>query len=331
MAKTTLTNTDIRASYIPDLYSPTLKENMRDATMLTRITNTEFQGKFRNKGDTIIVRKTPLIGTKPYVDEQHIAYEDPTAQDEKFTINRARYYAFRVHDINQALSDIPNFAGTWTKEGARQLAEDMEVEFFEDIYSKADPKNCGNAAGRISGAYKLGNASATDGSGNGPLYLYKTQAAADADTTSNRKKAAVVDALAAACGALDEQKGGKNARPWIIIPSSVAVRIQTSELKDASLAGDPKSIIRQGVESIGSIAGMDIYRSNLLPKRTVDGNQCFICLFGDNSAVTFANEISKTEMLRDPDSFSDLHRSLCVYDWFVRWPERLGCMVVALG
>lgn len=318
---TTLTNTDIRASYIPEMYSPILKENMRDALMLSRITNTEFQGKFRNKGDTIIVRKTPLIGTKKYVDEQHIAYEDPNAQDERFTINRARYYAFRVHDINQALSDIPNFAGTWTKEGARQLAEDIEDEFFQDVYAQCDPYNKGNTAGRISGNYQLGTSA-------DPLFLYKTQAQADADTTASRKKAAVVDALAAACGVLDEQKGGKNARPWIIIPSAVAVRIQTSELKDASMTGDSKSTIRLGVESIGSIAGMDIYRSNLIPK--LDTNK-FVCLFGDNSAITFANEISKTEMLRDTDSFSDLHRSLCVYDWFVRWPERFGHLVVSLG
>ena len=328
---TTLTDTTRRASYIPEMYSPVLKENMRDATLLSRITNSEFQGKFRRRGDTIIIRKTPIIKSKKFTDGQRLSYENPTADDEKHTINRARYWGFRVDDINQELSDIPNFAGTWTKEGALELAVDIEEEFFSDIYAKCDGYNKGNAAGRLSGAYMLGNAVTTDGSGNGPLYLYKTQAAADADNTSNRKKAAVVDALAAACGVLDEQKGGKNARPWIIIPSCVAVRIQTSEMKDASLAGDPKSIIRQGVESIGSIAGMDIYRSNLLPKATVDGNTCFVCLFGDNSAITFANEISKTEMLRDPDSFSDIHRSLCVYDWFVRWPERFGHLIVSLG
>lgn len=318
---TTLTNTDIRASYIPEIYSPTLKENMRDATMLTRITNTEFQGKFRNKGDTIIVRKTPLIETKKYIDGKHIAYEDPTAEDEKFTIDRARYYAFRVHDINQALSDIPNFAGTWTKEGAVQLAEDMETEFFSEVYTQVDTANAGNSAGRISGNYDLGSVAH-------PLQLFKTSAEA-----SSSYQSSVVDAIAACAGALDEQKGGKNARPWLIIPSAVAVRIQTSEMKDASMTGDAKSIIRLGVESIGSIGGMDIYRSNLIYKWTDGTNSkpTFACLFGDNSAITFANEISKTEMLRDTDSFSDLHRSLCVYDWFVRWPERIGCMVCQLG
>lgn len=328
---TTLTDTDIRASYHPDIYSPELKENLRDATILTRITNDEFTGKFKNKGDTIVVRGTPLIEVKDYVDGQKLTYEDPEAKDERHTINRAKYYGFRVKDVNQALSDIPAFAAKWTKEGALELAKKLDEEFFADVYAKCDPKNCGNAAGRISENYTLGNATNTDGSGNGPLYIYKTQALADADTTSNRKKAAVVDAIAAACGCLDEQKGGKNARPWIVIPSAVAVRIQTSELSDASLAGDTKSILRQGVESIGSIAGMDIFRSNLLPTVTIDGRKCFICLFGDNSAITFANEISKTEMLRDPDSFADLHRSLAVYDWFPRWPERFGHLVVTLG
>lgn len=332
MANTTLTDVPLsKNAFIHELFAPELKENMRDALLMTRITNSEFQGKFRNKGDTIVVRKTPLIHSKLYVDDQKIAAESPEADDEKHIIGRARYWAFRYPDIAQALTDVPNLAGTLAKEGALSLAQDIEEEFFGDIYAKCDTYNKGNAAGRISGSYVLGNSTATDGSGNGPLYLYKTQALADADTTSNRKKAAVVDAIAAAAGCLGEQKGGKQGRPFIVIPEAVAVRIQTSELKDASLAGDTKSIIRLGVESIGSIAGMDIYRSNLLPKVTVDGRTCFVCLFGDTTAITFANEISKTEMYRDPETFADVHRSLCVYDWFVRWAERFGHMVVTLG
>ena len=331
MANTTLTDTSVLKSYIPELFSPQLKENMRDSLLLTRITNTEFQGKFRNKGDTIVVRKTPLINSKVYVDGMKIAADSPTAEDERFVINRARYWAFRVPDIHQALSDVPNYAATMAREGGLSLAQDIEQEFLNDIYAKCDSRNTGNAAGAISGAYKLGNATATDGSGNGPLYLYKTQALADADNTSNRKKAAVVDAIAACVGALREQKGGLQGRPFVIVPEAIAVRIQTSELKDASLTGDAKSVIREGIEAIGSIAGMDIFRSNLLPTTTVDGNTCFVCLYGDTSAITFANEISKTEVYRDPETFADVHRSLCVYDWFARWPERFGYMVATLG
>lgn len=327
MANTTLTDVPLsKNAFIHELFAPELKENMRDALMMTRITNSDFQGKFRNKGDTIVVRNTPLIHTKPYVDDQKIAAESPTAGDEKFTINRARYWAFRYPDIAQALTDVPNLAGTMAKEGALSLAQDIEEEFFNSIYAECDSHNCGNSAGLLSGGYALGTSAA-------PLGLYKTDAEAKAAVTAGTftKASAVVDAIAAAAGCLDEQPSGIKSNPWIIVPSAVAVRIQTSELKDASMTGDTQSTIRKDVGAIGSILSVDIYRSNLLPSFTSGGKKCFVCLFGDNSAITFANEISKTEMYRDPNTFADVHRSLCVYDWFPRWRERFGHMVVSLG
>ena len=56
-----------------------------------------------------------------------------------------------------------------------------------------------------------------------------------------------------------------------------------------------------------------------------------MCLFGDNSAISFADEIEKTELLRDKDEIGDFHRSVMVYDWFVRYAERFGSMIVAKG
>ena len=332
---TNLTDTELLASYIPETYLPDLKENMRDATMLTRITNRDFDGQFKNKGDTVIVRKTPTPTTKDFVDDQDLEYEKLNADDEKFTINRAKYWAFSVPDIRQALSDIPKFAERWTREGGLQFAHDWEVEAFADLATKPHAKNKGNGAGLLSGIYNLGDAAdttAANAGNHGPLYIYKTDSEAAAKMSgSNYKAASAVDMIAAACGCLDEQPSGIKANPWIIVPSAVSARLQTSELSDASKTGDSQSIIRKDVGAIGNILGMDVFRSNLLPTCTYDGRKCFVCLFGDSSAVTFCNEISKIEMFRSERTFAYLHRSLSVADWFVRWPERLGAMVVTLG
>lgn len=318
-----------REGYSPDIYSPDLKEMFRHNTFMTRITNREFQGKFRNKGEKILIRTPPLIKTKKLIVGQTIDYQDPDSHMEEHTINRARYYAFVVHDIEQKLSDIAAFARTWTKEGGLQLAEDNELEFLNDIYAKCHVSNQGNTAGVVSGEYKLGTVAS-------PLTVYKTLAEATAAGAVTNKNPAV-DAITEAAACLQEQPGGAgdSRRPWIILPIWYGQYIQTSELKNASLSGDATSTLRKSVNAIGNLAGFDIYLSNLLPTIAADvGNSLpkrYVTLFGDNSAISFADEISGSELLRDKDVIGDFHRSYMVYDWFVSYAERFGSMIVAKG
>lgn len=317
--------------YYPEIYVPELKANLRDNTILTRITNSEFQGKFRNKGDTIVIRHTPIVHNQRYVEGVPLQYEDPEAGKETHTIKKARYYAFGVRDVRQALSDVANFAGTWTKEGAIQLAEDREREYFADIPAKIaldpinsssgghTPENIGTAAGRNSHSYNLGTADA-------PVSIYDTDANATAGSDTGTK-GVIVNEIVKCEAVLAEQPGGQKGRPFIVLPVALAVKIKTSELRDASLSGDGISMLRKDIDAIGGISGFDIYRTNLLPN--ADG--VYPIIFGDSSAVTFADEISETEMIRDQNDFRALHRSLCVYDWFVRYAERIGVAYWKVG
>ncbi len=329
MPVATVGNLATREGYNPDIYSPDLKERFRHNTVLTRITNRTFEGKFRNKGDKIIIRNPPIIKTRKYLVGQAMVYQDPEAFKETHTIDRSRYYGFKINDIQAAFSDIKGFAEKWTKEGGVQLAEDNELEFFGDIFAKCHAKNQGNTAGAVSEAYVLGTAAA-------PLTVYKNQALADAASGVSVKNL-VVDAIAEAAACLQEQPGGRgdHMHPWIIIPVWMGQQIQTSELKNAALSGDSVSLLRKSVEAIGNIAGFDVYQSNLLPKLPADVGESlparYLCLFGDNSAISFADEINKSEVLRDKDDVADYHRSIMVYDWFVCYAERFGHMVVAKG
>lgn len=320
-------------NYYPEIYIPELKENLRDNTILTRITNTEWQGKFRNKGDTIVIRHTPIVHNQQYVEGVPIEYEDPEAGSETYTISKARYYAFKVRDVREALSDVGKFASTWTKEGAIQLAEDREIEYFQDVPTLAStaainsssgghtPDNIGVAAGHRSHGYNLGTAAA-------PLSIYDTAVNMTAGTDTGTK-ALIVDKIVDCEAVLAEQPGGLKGRPFIVLPTILCTKIKTSELKDASFSGDSGTMLRKDIEAIGSISGFDIFRSNLITKDASTGG--YPIIFGDSSAVTFADEISSTEMLRAESEFSSLHRSLCVYDWFLRFPERLGVAYMKIG
>ena len=62
--------------YIPEIYSPKLREKFWYNTILRKITNTEFQGQFKNKGDTIKVRCMPNMTTKPFNAKTEMVYDD---------------------------------------------------------------------------------------------------------------------------------------------------------------------------------------------------------------------------------------------------------------
>ena len=335
-------------SYIPEIYSPKLREKFWDNTLLRKICNTEFTGKFKNKGDTIVVRCLPNIPTSKFVAGQKIDYFRPKSYDVKYTIDRARYYAFVVDDVQKAFSDIPNWAEKWTGEGAKQLAQDEELEFLADIGSgtKCHEKNTGDAtygkAGFRGGGYKIG-------CGTHPVALYAdtpdAALAANVGTTTNYAcdRATPTDFITRLAAVLNEQPGGFGINPFVVVPVWMTQMLQNSELKKADMVGDPVSLLRKdAVTSIGKIAGMTIYVSNLLPSddftlsyntssATTGSVKRFPIIFGDQSAITFADEVSKTEVLRDKDVVGDFHRSYHVYDWFPRLPERFGVGFVVDG
>ena len=349
-------------SYNPTIYDPELRENLRNNTILTRICNSEFKGKFHNKGEKIKVRRVPLVSSRECTDDTAIQYDDPQAYDIEMTINRARYFGFLVRDFRTLFSDKGDQSPTWAKEGAIDFAEKNEKEFFRDVwtglqysigretiqvpnavvfngstttYGGAHEKNMGNAAGAVSGIYKLGTASS-------PVDVYKLPS--EAAASSATVKSTMVDHVATTAATLLEQPGSQNlTRPWIVLPVAAGLLIQTSELKDASFAGDPTTLLRKGVLATGSLAGLDIYYSNLLPVHEVtaaeaaasgatvqEGDRIWPCLFGDMSAICYADEVNKTEMGRCEDKFAYWHRSYMVYDFLVKYPERLGLTYLRL-
>lgn len=320
------------ASYIPQVYSPKLREKFWYNTILRKITNTEFKGAFKNKGDKIVVRCMPDIGTSRYVDGMKIKYQKPEAYDIEFQIDKGLYYAFVVSDVQKAFSDIPNWAEKWTDDGGKQLAQDWETWFFKDIGSgsKADAANIGLTAGAISASYNLGTIAK-------PVSLYKSDTAASSGTAVNSgDKTTPMELVTRLAATLDEQKGGAGASKFVILPVWMTQVLQNSEVfQAADKMGDDTSILRKNaVTSIGKVAGLDVYVSNLLPKTETSsgsGRWIYPLIYGDNSAITFADEVSITEVLRDKSVVGDFHRSLQIADWFVRYPERFGVSFVVKG
>lgn len=95
-------------------------------------------------------------------------------------------------------------------------------------------------------------------------------------------------------------------KPWVVInPDIEAILLQSTQFTSSYQIAD--ETLRNG--SIGRIAGMDVL---VTPNLTATDSKITV-LAGTNDAITYASQLAKIEVLRDPNSFSDLVRGLYLY------------------
>jgi len=317
-----------RLGFDPVKFKPVFKRRLLHNTILSRITNDEFSGEFVGQGTTLEVPIEPLVATRQRKQGDPINYQHVNGTTEKFSVGRQAYIAFVIEREEQKFSAIGDLAGQFMTFGKTQRLPELEREYYADIYAKCATENQGNTAGYISGSYDLGAATT-------PTYIYKT--GADVKDSTQTHKEAAPDYMCHLVNTLREQPGGENLTPWIIVPTVVADRIQTSELKQADLAGDDISLVRKDIRYIGDIGGAHVYVSNLTPViAKVEGVGAqptrYVCLAGDNSAVTYFGDTSEIEVgLKDINVRGTFNRAFWDYEWFVRYPERLATGIVAIG
>ena len=303
-----------------EIYETEFRKRFRDKSILPLITNRDWEGRFRKTGTTIHVPVLPLIHTNSTVPGEKVKYQEPKGAEETFTINRERYFAFKLEDEDKIFSKL-DLESPLIAEGTRQMSEDVELEFFADVPSKCHVCNQGENAGFKSGSYNLGTAIS-------PVTLYK-----NATAMGSSSGALAPDHLVSCINALNEMPGGLDTKPFIIIPVAVANVLQTSELKRADWMGDAESVLRKSVRFLGELNGCTVIVDNQLPiwRAAQAANTKYLVFFGDTSAVTFADEAKVKDKLQSVEEWGEFHRSKMIYDWFVRYPERIGCSYVKIG
>jgi hypothetical protein len=67
-----------------------------------------------------------------------------------------------------------------------------------------------------------------------------------------------------------------------------------------------------------------IYASNQIATTTDSSTTVYNCLFGHPTALTFASQLIKNEILKNPDDFGDLLRGLQVFGYETIKTEAMG-------
>jgi hypothetical protein len=310
--------------FIPQLWSQKLNAKFYANTMMTEISNTDWEGEIKNQGDTIRIRTAPSITINDYAGAgTTLTSEVPAPIFQDMQIDQGKYFSVQVNDVLEHQADL-DLMNMFTDDAAKQLKINIENDVFYNwfVTSGANAANKGATAGLNSGAYNLGTDAA-------PI---------DQATPKN-----VLNAILGMSSALDEQNVPEDGRWLIITPRDRQLLMQT-DIAQAYFTGDQSSTIRTG--KIGMLDRFTVYVSNLLPKgqagkglvpglsatstgSTVSSAKARrMMVAGTSHACSFASQISKTEPLRNQTDFGDIVRGLAVYGRKVVKPEALVTALV---
>lgn len=299
---------------IPEIWSGKMQVEFYQATVMSQICNTDYEGEISKQGDKVIIRTLPEIDINDYEKGASITYQLPEESTVELVIDRAKYWAFRVDDVDQAQSDLP-FTEKRVGHAAMKMKIAQERSEFAIAYAEAGTYNQGNTAGKISRSIKLG---ATGAAAN---HVGLTSGASGSGNKRN-----ILDFVTDCGVCLDEYDVPRDSGRWMVLPSFAIGLIKRSDLADASYAGDGTSRMLNG--RIGRLDDFEVFGSNLLYTATDDSQTITYALFGHMAGMSFAAQFTKTEALKATEYFGNLNRGLIVYGRDALKPEALGRAVV---
>lgn len=291
-------------NFIPELWAGKLIEHFYDATVLTAISNTEYEGMIKAHGDTVNIRTTPTITIRDYVKGQTLQVERPDSDPLELLIDKGKYFNAVEDDVDAIQTDI-KLMDVWSKDASERMKIEIDQDVLTNMLTGISAYNSGLTAGAKTASFNLG----TSGS---PLTVTKDGAGG---TTS------ITDLIVDIGTVLDEANVAESDR-YLVLPAKAVGLIKKSELKDASLSGDGASILRNG--RVGMIDRFTIYMSHNLYTASSKTN----IIAGTKRGLTFASQMTKMETLRSESTFGTLIRGLQVYGYKVVKPEAIATAVI---
>jgi N4-gp56 family major capsid protein len=281
-------------SFIPEIWSAALLESLKKSLIYAApgVVNRDYEGDISSAGDTVRITSIsrPTIGT--YV--PNVTTITPQAivdADRSLVIDQVKYWAFEVDDVD-ARQAAGNVLPAATAEAAYGLADVID-QFVAAKYTEAATANT------------VPNATVTDATNTTWTNVYD-------------------HCLVPLKIALDIASVPSAQRYVIMHPTVQGYLLRDNRFIRVNEAGDSGEALRNGM--VGRAAGFDVLMSVNAPVPSANN---YIVQAGVPQAITFAEQINKTEAYRPQSSFADAIKGLALYGAKTIRPDALAvCTVV---
>ena len=331
-------------NFSPVIYSKQVQLAFRKSSIIEAITNNDYFGEIANFGDSVRIIKEPEIAVQAYNRGTQITAQDLDDADFTLVVDQGNYFAFKVDDIESAHSQV-NWMSLSTDRAGYKLRDNYDQDVLGymtgfkqatkgSVAATARTAAAGTKADAAAGADELlasmklkkgsfGNIT-TASAGEHSIPIAPRLPGA---TTLSTAVASPLMVIARMGRLLDQQFVDSNGR-WLVIDSVFMemLKDEDSRVLNADFGG---SGLMNGLV-LNNLHGFKVYVSNNLPQigtgsgTTGTDNQNAnygMIVAGHQSAIATAEQITKTEAYRDPDSFADIVRGMHLYGRKILRPE----------
>ena len=333
-------------NFSPIIYSKQVQLAFRKSTVVGDITNSDYFGEIANQGDTVRIIKEPEISVKEYARGTQVTAQDLDDEDFQLVVDKANYYAFKMDDIEEAHSHV-NFMQLATDRAAYRLSDQYDQEVLgylsgfkqsslNTVASTANDQVNGTKAVSTAGSDELltsmklrkdsfGNIT-TSSAGDHSIPVQNQPGGATAVSTAAVTPMVIINRMNRL---LNQQQVDSQDR-WLVI-DPVFMELLSDENSKLVNADFADASLKNGLV-INNLAGFRVYVSSNLPAvgtgpgttGTANQNSNFgVLVAGHGSAIATAEQLSKTETYRDPDSFADIVRGMHLYGRKILRPEAI--------
>lgn len=275
----------------PELWSKLLLKDIMDYGVMLDCVNRNWEGEIRNQGDTVHIQAIGDVTVNTHDDETPIQYQELDGETLVLKVEQAKNFAFVVKDIEKVQANV-EYMQKYTNKAKKQVVNVKDAYLHTLGMAGAHADN------------QMGSTAIT------PETIYGI--CVDMFTKLSRANAIGDDGL-----------GEDGKRPFLILPPEIlAVVRKSDEAKHATTLGD--QTIRKG--TIMQYAGFDIKQST-----NVKNSEGFGILAGTSEGITYAEQITKVESIKDKDYFGDFVRGLYVYGAKVVQPKCLATATFTLS
>lgn len=321
--------------FSPTIYSQKVQKAFRNSSVIEDISNTDYMGEIANYGDSVKIIKEPEITVTQYKRGTTVAPQALNDEDFSLVVDQANYFAFKVDDIESAHSHV-NWIDLATDRAAYRLRDQFDGEVLGYVagYEKSGgnwiartaangtKQNTAAGADELLAAHKLNVTSfggADLGAVAGPTSIPLAPGGGAGSITSP------LEVLNRMSRILDQKNVDTEDRWFVADPVFYELLMdENSKLinNDYAAGQDAGGVLRNGRVVSGLVRGFRVYKSNNCPYLgTGPGTAASagsetnygVVVAGHMSALATAQQISKTESYRDPDSFADIVRGMQLY------------------
>jgi hypothetical protein len=331
-------------NFSPVIYSKQVQLAFRKASTVEDITNSDYFGEIANMGDSVKIIKEPEVSVQAYARGTQITAQDLDDEDFTLVVDQANYYAFKIDDIEAAHSHV-NFMQMASDRAAYRLRDNYDQDVlaylagFQQSAKHANGDTARTTAPGTKAVASAGNDELLSSMKlSRPSFSNLTTAGSAGDsiplaprfpgaTGASATSVSPLTVIARMGRLLDQQFVDSQGRWLVVDPVFVEMlKDEDSRLLNGDFGG---SGLQNGL-ILNNLHGFRIYVSNNTPRigtgpgtagTSAQSANFGVIIAGHDSAVATAQQLTKTETYRDPDSFADIVRGMHLYGRKILRPE----------